>query len=198
MTYIVRIRGHEDINLDDVKGESLKEDWLEYKKAKTSTERRNRNHVVKNLNGFTGQLSDIQNFQYSKSTDETTKNPSHSKKIQQIDREDYAEYKKIVDKSPEEKSKDMEFAKSWHRIITGEETMEIETRKAYIDAQKAFFEENPYRTLPDVKVLDQVVSKNKASSDSQSDALFRGAIARVMANMVVNDYKYAKNRRASS
>lgn len=197
MTYIIRLRGHDDISVDDVKGEKLQEDWMHYKKAKTSTERQNRNHVVKNLAGFTGQLSDISSFKYSESGEKSTKDTDHQKKIQKINKQDFEHYKSKVDKDPDEKAKDLEFAKGWHQVITGEDTFDIETRKEYIDVQRAFFKENPDRTLPDLKTLNEVINKEKASSTGQADALFRGALARLMTNMIVNDYQHAKNRRLS-
>lgn len=193
MPYVIRLRGHDDIKVDDITGEQIKDDWLNYKSAKSKAEKNKRNHVIE-VEGFTGQLSDIYNFkQVDRGRDQTAKKKSDH--IREIGEKHFSNYKRVVKLSPDEKAKRLSFAKGWHEVITGSPQMSLKKRKQYIDVQREFFKENPHRTICELSKLTTVADHRKATSRKQLDTLMRGAIARLMVHMIAVDRKYAKNRK---
>lgn len=191
MAYILSIKGHEDTRVDDIRGENIKEDWIKYKQGKK------KNDVITiESTGFTGTLSDIYNFkQVPDKDDRNDEDKEKQDKIRKINKEHYQAYVAKVDNPPEDKASDLTFAESWHEIITGSDEMTEGERMRYMGQQMKFFRENPNRTLPNLKTLDAVTSKNQARSDKQMEALSYGALARLMAEMIGRDMQYARNKK---
>lgn len=189
MAYKISIKGHDDIRVDTMRGDELKEDWKQYKQGSGE------NSVIE-LQGFTGQLSDIYNFRYVEDQkDRQDGTDKHSQKVQQINKEAFQDYKDKLKKSSQQLVQaSWEYVRMWEFTITGDDSVPDERKLDYKWCLYNFFEENEYRTVPDLKTLDMVLGRQRADAGTEMEHHAQGAGARVLVGSIRTDRSYASNR----
>ncbi len=154
MAYEVRIRGHKEPIIVEKNAERLKSDWQNFIETK-------KDQVVE-IEGWTGRLSLIQDFQRAK-TIESNKTQSDS------DEEYFTERKKILSLSLEERASQM----GWFRLIYFGFTKQYSENvvlpngrniEDYAkDIQMNFFEKNPKRTMCDITEFKPLIKSDKCN-----------------------------------
>lgn len=189
MAYKISVKGHDDIRVGTVRGEDLKEDWKEYKQGSGE------NSVIE-LQGFTGQLSDIYNFRYVEDQkDRQGDTDKHSRKVKQIQKEAFQDYKQKLEKTSEQLVADSrEYVRMWEFAITGDDSVPDERKLDYKWCLYNFFEENEYRTVPDLTTLDMVLPRERANAETEMQHNAQSASVRVLVGSIRTDRNYASNR----
>ena len=156
MAYEIRIKGHKEPIVVDKNSDKIKADWESYQDTKQD--------MVIEINGWTGRLSSIIDFQTVK-TSQAEKEPSRA-------HEEYlADRKKILDMPIEERAKNM----GWFRLVywpfTGKHSediyiKEIPLEKLIEEEQIKFFTENPNSIHCDISIFKKYIKSQKSNSFS--------------------------------
>lgn len=191
MAYQISIKGHDDIRVDSVRGDELKEDWKAYKQGSGE------NSVIE-VQDFVGTLSDIYNFKYvedQKDRRDSGDKDKHSKKVKRINREAYQDYtdkfemtsQQLVDAS-------WEYVRTWEFTVTGNDNVPEDRELDYRWCMYNFFEDNEYRTVPDLTTLNMVLNKERADARTEMEHHAQGAAARVLVGSIRTDRSYAHTK----
>lgn len=135
--YIVQIKGtREPFLVDGEKGKPILQDWLNYKQGKGK-------NLAFSVDGFHGSLADIKYIHEQKE-------PKRENVGKETNQKYLAERQAKLKLSPEERAKQTGFFELAYFGMKGERELPATLKEKVIEAQTAFFKENPNRTLADI------------------------------------------------